>query len=245
MAPKYARIFTSVIVLTAALFAENFGSFVGTPQLEWDTDGRIMILLKDFTYIDPSGQKWLAPAGSKIDGASIPRFFWSLIGGPFEGKYRNASIVHDTECQSPHKHAWRAVHRMFYLASRAGGVGSIKGKVMFAAVYHFGPRWVLKSSLVAPPSPLVNIGANAFLRDDQGEVRDNRAEPRTLEGEDDLIRAIVVIRRNPEISLEGIEAFRHAELVKQVSDDQVKEERQRLLDTKRTRNTRSEYDPFD
>ena len=32
-------------------------------------------------------------------------------------------------------------HRMFYNASRCGGVGEVRAKVMYAAVFHFGPRW--------------------------------------------------------------------------------------------------------
>ena len=30
---------------------------------------------------------------------------------------------------------------MYYEACRCGGVGKIKAKLMYAAVYHFGPRW--------------------------------------------------------------------------------------------------------
>src|SRR5262249_17871084 len=63
-----------------------------------------------------------------------------FVGGPFEGLYRNASIVHDTECDLQVR-AWRDVHRMFYNGMRAGGVGRIKAMLMYAAVYRFGPRW--------------------------------------------------------------------------------------------------------
>ena len=52
-----------------------------------------MTLLDDFGYVDPGKITWKAPKGHKIDGASIPPVFWSFIGGPFEGKYRNASVV--------------------------------------------------------------------------------------------------------------------------------------------------------
>lgn len=34
--------------------------------------------------------------------------FWSFIGGPFEGKYRNASVVHDFLCKVQ-KRPWRSV----------------------------------------------------------------------------------------------------------------------------------------
>lgn len=81
----------------------EFGGFSGKPQTEWSDDGRYMTLLRDFSYDDQDGKKWTALKGSEVVGASIPQAFWWLIGGPFEGKYRSASIVHDTECTAPYK----------------------------------------------------------------------------------------------------------------------------------------------
>ena len=131
----------SVSVGGASLLGSGqWGHFVGTVKTEWYDDGRTMKLLDDFSYIDLAGTNWKAEKGHKIDGASIPQVFWTFIGGPFEGKYRNASVVHDFECDVQ-KRPWRTVHRMFYNASRCGGVEQTKAKVMFAAVYHFGPRW--------------------------------------------------------------------------------------------------------
>src|ERR1700726_2785951 len=131
----------------ASLFSSGrWGYFVGTVQTEWHDDGRTMHLLDNFAYVDNAGSTWTAPKQLKIDGASIPPVFWSFIGGPFEGKYRNASVVHDYECDVKQR-PWRAVHRMFYNASRCGGVQEVKAKVMYAAVYHFGPRWGAAKSL--------------------------------------------------------------------------------------------------
>ena len=83
------------------------------------------------------------PAGSVVDGASIPQVFWSLVGGPFEGEYRNASVVHDVACDRKSE-PWEAVHLMFYNACRCGGVGEKKAKLLYWAVYLGGPRWVRK-----------------------------------------------------------------------------------------------------
>jgi hypothetical protein len=105
-------------------------------------DGRNAVLLKSFAYVDGNGLRWECPAGETIDGASIPQTFWSIIGGPFEGKYRFASIVHDRYCRAPHGgRTWQQVHRMFYEACIAGGTDETLAKAMYAAVYHFGPRW--------------------------------------------------------------------------------------------------------
>jgi uncharacterized protein DUF1353 len=60
----------------------------------WEDDGRLMTLVESFAYIDSSGRTWRVPSGVQVDGASIPQVFWSIIGGPFEGRYRNASIIH-------------------------------------------------------------------------------------------------------------------------------------------------------
>jgi hypothetical protein len=118
----------------------QFGRFEGEVVAVWLEDGRLMQLTKDFAYLDPRGKRWLAPADAVIDGASIPQPFWSIIGGPFEGRFRNASVVHDAACDAMQE-PWEAVHRMFYEACRCGGVGETQAKLMYWAVYRFGPRW--------------------------------------------------------------------------------------------------------
>ncbi len=58
-----------------------------------------MKLLYNFTYEDPNGLLWNAPGGSIVDGASIPRIAWKVVGTPFYGKYRDASVIHDVACE--------------------------------------------------------------------------------------------------------------------------------------------------
>jgi hypothetical protein len=159
----------------------DWGHFLGKVKTQWQDDGRTMTLLDDFGYVDPGKVAWKAPKGHKIDGASIPPVFWSFIGGPFEGKYRNASVVHDYECDMKQR-PWRAVHRMFYNASRCGGVEETKAKVLYAAVYHFGPRW----------------GAGKGIR--------------PFRTDEDFLRIKDYIKSNPSISLEEIENLDQAKL---------------------------------
>ena len=118
----------------------NCNRYVGTVQTEWLGDGRRMKLLQTLQYIDPACNVWEAPKEWVVDGASIPQFAWSIIGGPFEGKYRNASVIHDVACDQKTK-PWEAVHEVFYNAMIASGVSIVTAKIMYAAVYHFGPRW--------------------------------------------------------------------------------------------------------
>lgn len=121
---------------------EDFGSYTGTPPvIRLLDDGRKAELAESIAYHAAGGIDWPVPKDSILDGASIPRAFWTLIGGPFEGKYRNASIVHDHYCDHHHDRTWQDTARMFYAAMRCSGVGAIKAKIMFYAVYRFGPKW--------------------------------------------------------------------------------------------------------
>lgn len=129
-----------------ALLAEppaQWGSYPNRPFAVQDLvppDGRRLSLLRDFNYVDQKKRMWEAPTGLIVDGASIPMPFWSVIGGPFEGLYREASIVHDAGCCAQTQ-PWKDVHHMFYNAMRCSGVGWAKAKTMFFAVWAFGPRW--------------------------------------------------------------------------------------------------------
>jgi hypothetical protein len=120
--------------------AQAYGHYTGTVVTEWLDDGRRMKLTERFSYEDPSGAVWDAPAGSIIDGASIPRLAWSVIGGPFEGMYRDASVIHDVACQQRTR-PWRYVHLAFYYAMLASGVDPTKADIMYMSVYTFGPKW--------------------------------------------------------------------------------------------------------
>jgi hypothetical protein len=121
----------------------QWGSYLNRPLTLQDLvppDGRNFSLVHEFNYVDPTGHKWLAPKDLITDGASIPMPFWSAIGGPFEGQYREAAVIHDAACcaqTSP----WQDVHHLFYKAMRCSGVGLAKAKTMFFAVWARGPRW--------------------------------------------------------------------------------------------------------
>lgn len=123
--------------------AKPWGEFPVAAQVELLDDGREVKLLENFVYLDPRGRAWVAEKELRVDGASIPQMFWTVTGGPFEGLYRNASIVHDAGCKGM-TDPWQDVHRMFYEACRCGGVPESQAKTLYAAVYHFGPRWTLR-----------------------------------------------------------------------------------------------------
>jgi hypothetical protein len=123
--------------------AKEWGKFPVPARVELLDDGRQVRLLEDFVYLDPRGKVWMATKDSIVNGASIPKAFWTISGGPFEGKYRNASIVHDEACVRMSEPS-QNVHLMFYEACRCGGVPEFEAKVLYAAVYHFGPKWTIR-----------------------------------------------------------------------------------------------------
>src|SRR5205809_7362165 len=108
-----------------------------------------MMLLSDLRCTDPDGEVWVAAAGSMVGGASIPRSLWSLMGGPFEGKYRNASVLHDVGYDQKNKPP-AEVDRMFYNAMRCSGVGVVEAKTMYYALLRFGWHWKFKIKKAKP-----------------------------------------------------------------------------------------------
>jgi Protein of unknown function (DUF1353) len=99
-----------------------------------------MTVMSELRYTDPQGVVWIAPAGSVVDGASLPRSLWSIMGGPFEGQYRNASILHDV-AYDQHNRPWQDCDRMFYNAMRCSGVGRVEAGTMYYALYKLGRHW--------------------------------------------------------------------------------------------------------
>ncbi|MCC2101920.1 MAG: DUF1353 domain-containing protein [Hyphomicrobiales bacterium] len=160
------------------------GKFTGSIVVTLLDDGRYVQLMQPVSYIDCAGLSWNVPTNAKLDGASIPKPLWSLIGGPFEGKYRNASVFHDWYCDTRER-PWQAVHRMFYEAMLTAGVGTVLAKIMYAGVYWGGPRW--------PPATSENI---AVLRE-----AITKAVPNTLQH---VVKNLNDVQRGPMGNLDSI-----------------------------------------
>lgn len=118
--------------------------FVGDVVVRWlvrdGEEDREMELTEEFGYNDPRGVQWRVPAKAVIDGASIPRIFWTLFGPPFVGNYRRATVIHDYYSNTQER-PWQQTHRVFYDAAVDGGVGKLKAKLMYIAIRARGPRW--------------------------------------------------------------------------------------------------------
>lgn len=177
----------------------SYGRFEGVVKVEWlrgDESERKMKLLEDFIYIDPKGKKWVAPKGYATDGASIPQAFWTLVGGPFEGAYREAAVIHDWYCDTKEE-PWKDVHRIFYYANRAAGVSEHKAKVLYTAVLAGGPKWGDDSSRCSSCHAL----EEGYSKDRRGKLTNI---PKLTEKDAENISKWVKVS-NP--SLEEIEAF--------------------------------------
>ncbi|MGI4735647.1 MAG: DUF1353 domain-containing protein [Janthinobacterium lividum] len=138
------------------------GEFSATPKIEFidtpNAPNRNVRVIDDFTFTQASdGTVWEAPSGSLVNGASIPRVLWSLVGSPFTGDYVYASIVHDVACQV-RTQPWRDTHYMFYQACLAGGTRPSLAKLMYLAVRNFGPRW-------PQPEPVEQLAFKALARE--------------------------------------------------------------------------------
>lgn len=128
------------------------GSFSGEPKTVWLTEpgaDRRVRLIEEFSFIDPDNLVWRVPANyDQLDGASIPRALWSLVGSPFTGDYRRASIVHDHACNLATTPAERRkADRMFYHACREGGCSRWEALLLYAGV-HIGAHLRARSTWV-------------------------------------------------------------------------------------------------
>jgi len=94
---------------------------------------------------------YTVPAGMVFDGASIPRFFWRLVGPPMREAYRPAAVLHDAAYKSElqaETHTGcpvapptrKEADEILRLASIWRGVPSWKATVMYRAVRIGGGR---------------------------------------------------------------------------------------------------------
>jgi hypothetical protein len=112
----------------------------GQLNVEMIADGRTVRVTREMVFRDSSGTRWVVPAGAEVDGSSIPQSLWSVVGSPFDGALRSASVLHDYYSQTRQR-PWQDVNRMFFEAMLASGVPAEKARLVFLATQLFGPKW--------------------------------------------------------------------------------------------------------
>jgi hypothetical protein len=185
------------------------GTFSGEPETTWltqeGTPDRLMKMLQPFSFTDPSSKVWRAPTGSLIDGASIPRALWTVVGSPYTGDYRRASIVHDVACDDaggdPKKR--RAADRMFFHACRAGGCSIWESTILYLGVRVGGaaadvPPWHAAISIESAGPRTRRTAHERRLEQDFRQITDRvlaqgaTDDPHELEARTDAAFAVVV-----------------------------------------------------
>lgn len=147
--------------------------YEGEVRVEWLRHGgedRMMKLLEEFAFVDDKGVRWVAPASSIIDGASIPAMLWSAANGtPFVGDYRRATVLHDVACQERTRPS-ADVHRMFYDAMITDGVTRGRAIKMYTAVRLFGPHWVIQKARGAAAARSFNVEPELTIEEVEGTL---------------------------------------------------------------------------
>lgn len=132
--PSVACMLACAVALPQSALAQSFS---GDFDFRWTRDPenrhRIMELLGPVSFTDKTGKTWSVPAGTQIDGASIPQIFWTFAGSPFDGNYRRASVIHDHYCDVDTEFT-KATHDMFKEASLSDGVSFAKAAAMRLAI---------------------------------------------------------------------------------------------------------------
>ena len=114
-------------------------AFSGLPETRWELGGRLMTLLQPLSYTDKNGREWKVPTGAELNGATIPRALWSIVGSPYVGLYRRASIVHDFYVgeggnDDVSYRERRKADKMFFRACRTDGVKRKAAIVLYLGV---------------------------------------------------------------------------------------------------------------
>ena len=98
----------------------------------------VFILSEDKT-VESLGYSVTVKNGFDFDGASIPKWLWSIYGSPLNGNYVVASLIHDGLYASQ-KVSKRVSDKIFLDVMKQLNVGYIKRTSMYLAVKMFGGK---------------------------------------------------------------------------------------------------------
>ena len=119
----------------------------------------VFILLED-VVVESLGYKITVKKGFDFDGASIPKWLWSIYGSPLNGNYVVASLIHDGLYASQ-KVSKSVSDKIFLDVMKQSNVGYIKRTSMYLAVKMFGGKdWKEASEYKDEYTYYVNINTN-------------------------------------------------------------------------------------
>ena len=119
----------------------------------------VFILSKDKT-VESLGYRVTVKKGFDFDGASIPKWLWSIYGSPLNGNYVVASLIHDGLYASQ-KVTKSASDKIFLDIMKQSSVGYIKRTSMYLAVKMFGGKdWKEASEYKNEYANYVDVNTN-------------------------------------------------------------------------------------
>ena len=122
-------------------------------------DDNVFILFED-VVVESLGYNITVKKGFDFDGASIPKWLWSIYGSPLNGNYVVASLVHDGLYASQ-KVSKSVSDKIFLDVMKQSNVGYIKRTSMYLAVKMFGGKdWKEASEYKDEYTNYVDVNTN-------------------------------------------------------------------------------------
>lgn len=114
--------------------------FITTISCRFIPGSNTLELLEPLIYDCPrTRQRFVVPVGTQSDGASIPKLAWSIIGHPFDPRWRKEAVLHDWFYRLEYKIVSRKMaDQLFYDGLRTKGLSYTKAQSMYLAVRSFG-----------------------------------------------------------------------------------------------------------
>ena len=125
-------------------------------------DDNVFILFEDVA-VESLGYSITVKKGFDFDGASIPKWLWSIYGSPLNGNYVVASLIHDGLYASQ-KVSKRISDKIFLDVMKQSNVGYIKRTSMYLAVAMFGGKdWKEASEYKDEYTNYVDVNTNTNI----------------------------------------------------------------------------------
>ena len=122
-------------------------------------DDNVFILFED-VVVESLGYNITVKKGFDFDGASIPKWLWSIYGSPLNGNYVVASLIHDGLYASQ-KVSKSVSDKIFLDIMKQSNVGYIKRTSMYLAVAMFGGKdWKEASEYKDEYTNYVDVNTN-------------------------------------------------------------------------------------
>ena len=122
-------------------------------------DDNVFILFED-VVVESLGYSITVKKGFDFDGASIPKWLWSIYGSPLNGNYVVASLIHDGLYASQ-KLPKRVCDKVFLDIMKQSNVGYLKRTSMYLAVTMFGGKdWKEASEYKDEYTNYVDVNTN-------------------------------------------------------------------------------------